>query len=84
MKLAADPRYVGGQLGILAVLHTWTTTLVYHPHVHLLVPAGGVSADGQWIAARKDYLVPVRALSMVFRGIFLQGLRKASPRQGHL
>jgi hypothetical protein len=82
IKLAADPRYVGGQLGILAVLHTWTTTLAYHPHVHLLVPAGGVSADGQWIAARKDYLVPVRALSVVFRGMFLQGLRKALPRQG--
>ena len=80
-KLAADPRYVGGQLGILAVLHTWTTTLTYHPHVHLLVPGGGVSPQGEWISARKDYLVPVRALSGVFRGMFLQGLQKVLPRQ---
>jgi hypothetical protein len=81
MKLAADPRYVGGRLGILAVLHTSTTTLTYHPHVHLLVPAGGVSPDGRWVAARKDYLVPVKALSKVFRGMFLKMLRKALPRQ---
>jgi hypothetical protein len=81
MKLAADPRYVGGQLGILAVLHTWTRTLAYHPHVHLLVPAGGVSQDGRWLSARKDYLVPVKALSLVFRGMFLEMLQKALPRQ---
>ena len=81
MKLAADPRYVGGRLGILAVLHTWTTMLGYHPHVHLLVPAGGVTENGRWVAARKDYLVPVQALSKVFRGMFIQMLRKALPRQ---
>ncbi len=81
MKLAADPRYVGGRLGILAVLHTWSTTLSYHPHVHCLVPAGGVTEDGRWVAARKSYLVPVDALALVFRGIFLGLLRKAFPRQ---
>jgi len=81
MKLADDPRYVGGRLGILAVLHTWTTTLTYHPHVHCLVPAGGVSGDGRWVAARKRYLVPVKALAVVFRGMFLGMLRKALPRQ---
>jgi hypothetical protein len=81
MKLAADPRYVGGRLGILAVLHTWTATLTYHPHVHLLVPAGGVTDDGTWQAARKDYLVPVKALAMIFRGMFLQMLCKALPQQ---
>jgi hypothetical protein len=81
MKLADDPRYVGGRLGILAVLHTWTTTLTYHPHVHCLVPAGGVSEDGRWVAARKGYLVPVKALAVVFRGMFLGMLRKALPRQ---
>ncbi len=69
MKLASDPRYVGGRLGIRAVLHTWTATLTYHPHVHLLVPAGGVTEDGRWEAARKDYLVPDQALSKVFRGM---------------
>jgi hypothetical protein len=81
MKLAADPRYVGGRIGILAVLHTWTTTMDYHPHVHLLVPAGGVSKDGYWVAARKDYLVPVVALARIFRGMFLAELRKRLPDQ---
>ena len=81
MKLAADPHYVGGRLGILAVLHTWTATLTYHPHAHLLVPAGGVSQDERWVAARKDYLVPVKALSKVFRGMFLEMLHKALPQQ---
>ena len=81
MKLAADPRYVGGRIGILAVLHTWTGTLTHHPHVHLLVPAGGVSEDGEWVAARKDYLVPVKALSLIFRGMFIEMLRKALPQQ---
>ncbi len=81
MKLAADPRYVGGRIGILAVLHTWTGTLSHHPHVHLLVPAGGVTKEGEWAAARKDYLVPVKALSVIFRGMFLQMLRKALPQQ---
>ena len=80
MKLAADPRYVGGRIGVLAVLHTWTQTLNYHPHVHLLVPAGGVTQDGAWVAARKDYLVPVKALSLIFRGMFLEMLRKALPQ----
>ena len=69
-KLAADPHYIGGIVGILAVLHTWTRTLLYHPHVHCLVPAGGVSADGEWLPARKNYLVPVRALSKIFRAVF--------------
>ena len=67
-KLAADPRYIGGQLGILAVLHTWTRTLEYHPHVHCLIPGGGMRPDGTWAPARKDFLVPVRALSAIFRG----------------
>lgn len=79
MKLAADPRYVGGRLAILAVLHSWTRTLGFHPHVHLLVPAGGVTEDGCWVRARKDYLVPVKALSMIFRAVFLQMARKALP-----
>ena len=81
LKLAADPRYVGGRLGILAVLHTWTTTLTYHPHVHCLVPGGGVSQDGRWVAARRDYLVPVKALAVIFRGMFLEMLRKVLPHE---
>ena len=54
MKLAADPRYVGGKLAILAVLHTWTRTMGYHPHTHLLVAGGGLSQDGYWVRARRD------------------------------
>lgn len=81
VKLAADARYVGGLVGVLAVLHTWTRMLVYHPHVHCLVPAGGVSADQRWRPARKDYLVPVRALSRIFRGMFREGLANLLPEQ---
>ena len=78
--LAADPHYVGGTLGILAVLHTWTRALVYHPHVHCLVPGGGrAPGDGTWRAARGDFLVPVRALSARFRGRFLARLQAALP-----
>ena len=69
MKLAMDPHYVGGLIGVLCVLHTWTHTLAYHPHVHCLVPAGAVSPDrSQWQPARTSYLVPVQALSKLFRG----------------
>lgn len=70
-KLAADPKYVGGQIGVLAVLHTWSCTLTYHPHVHCLVPGGGVTAQQDWRPAHKGYLVPVKALSRIFRGLFL-------------
>jgi hypothetical protein len=77
--LARDPHYVGGTLGILAVLHTWTRALVYHPHVHCLVPGGTVAADGTWAPARGNFLVPVRALSVLFRQCFLTRLRTLLP-----
>jgi hypothetical protein len=80
IKLAADPHYVGGLIGILAVLHTWTRTLVYHPHVHCLVPGGGVSQQNEWRPARKKYLVPVEALSPIFRGMFRDGLAEVLPQ----
>jgi len=79
IKLAADPRYVGGKLAILAVLHTWTRTIGYHPHTHLLVAGGGLTQDGYWVKARRDYLVPVTALSMIFRAVFLKMARQALP-----
>jgi len=79
IKLAADPHYVGGLIGVLAVLHTWSRTLTYHPHVHCLVPGGGLSDDGQWRPAREGYLMPAPALSPLFRGIFLDLVRKALP-----
>jgi hypothetical protein len=78
-RLAADPRYVGAQVGCLAVLHTWTRAMLYHPHVHLLVTAGGLSPDGtQWIAPKNPaFLVPVQALSVIFRAKVGAGLRRA-------
>ena len=79
MELAADRHYVGGQIGMLAVLHTWGGAMVYHPHVHCLIPAGGLTADGEWLSARKRYLVPVQALSRIFRGKFMAQARKAHP-----
>jgi hypothetical protein len=79
LKLAADPKYLGGLAGAMAVLHTWTQTLDYHPHVHLLVPAGAVR-DGHWLEPRSSsFLVPVKALSKVFRGTFLEQLARALP-----
>lgn len=76
-RLALDPRHLGARIGVLAVLHTWTRTLVYHPHVHCLVPAGGLAPDGdRWIDANPRFLVPVRALSMLFRARFQTLLRR--------
>jgi hypothetical protein len=80
LKLTADPHYVGGRVGVMAVLHTWGSTLTYHPHVHCLVTGGGVSPDGQqWLPARPDYLVPVQALSKLFRGLVLDRIGRQFP-----
>jgi hypothetical protein len=78
-RLAADPRYVGARLGCLAVLHTWTRAMLYHPHVHFLVTAGGLAADGtRWIGPKNPaFLVPVQALSVIFRAKVCAGLRRA-------
>lgn len=76
-ELAADPRFVGGQIGCVGVLQTWTRDLYYHPHVHYLVPGGGLSADGQrWLRARNAFLVHVKPLSRLFRAKFRAALRK--------
>jgi hypothetical protein len=76
-KLCADPRHLGAQPGILGVLHTWQRDMGYHPHVHFLVPAGGVNLDGRWVSTRyPDYLVPVKALSPIFRAKFRDALRE--------
>ena len=80
VELARDKRYVGGTVGVLAVLHTWTGQLVYHPHVHCLVTGGGVSADGQsWCPSRPDYLVPTKALAKLVRGKLKAALAKRRP-----
>jgi len=77
-KLAKDPRLIGAQIGLVAVLHTWTRNLIYHPHVHYLAPAGGLSSDGQtWLKARHNFL-PVKALSPLFRALFRRALQKTN------
>lgn len=76
-KLAQDPRYIGGQIGLVGVLHTWTRNLIFHPHVHYLTPGGGLHADGKtWLPVRQGFFLPVRALSKLFRAVFRRGLQK--------
>ena len=79
MELARDQRYVGGRIGLLGVLHTWSRALIYHPHIHWLVPAGGIDDAGRWVDARKGYLVPTAALSTLFRARFLTMARRRLP-----
>jgi hypothetical protein len=77
LEVAADPKHLGAHLGILAVLHTWSQTLVLHPHLHCVVPAGGPSLDSKhWVIGSEKFLLPVRVLAPVFRGKFLAGLKK--------
>ena len=76
-QLAWDPRFVGGQIGLVGVLHTWARDLSYHPHVHYLVPAGGLADDDQtWRSIPPDFLVPVKTLSSLFRAKFRDALHK--------
>jgi ribosomal protein L37AE/L43A len=78
IELAADPKHLGAEIGVLAVLHTWGPDLELHPHVHCVVPGGGPSPDGtRWVGSRPGFFLPVRVLSRVFRGKFLAGLRAA-------
>jgi hypothetical protein len=78
LQLAQDPRFVGARLGMVGVLHTWTRQLLYHPHVHYLVTGGGLTDDGRWRSSRKDFLVPVKALSVIFRAKFREQLKKTA------
>jgi hypothetical protein len=78
MKCAADPKLMGVQAGAVCVLHTWGQTLVYHPHIHMIVPAGGLSEDQmEWIPSHKKFFLPVKILSNVFRGLLCQILEQA-------
>ncbi len=77
-KIAADPKHLGAEIGFLAVLHTWGQNLQHHPHVHFLVPGGGIAPDGKsWIPCRPGFFLPVPVLSRMFRGLFLHYLKKA-------
>lgn len=83
-KLARAREFVGGQLGFFGVLHTWTRDLRYHPHIHSIVAGGGLSVDGgQWLPAREDFLVPVKALSKIFRAKCRDALQK-TPLYAHV
>ena len=76
-ELARDPRFIGGQLGLIGILQTWARNLTYHPHIHYLVPGGGWDPTTQaWRTARPDFLLPVKALSVLFRAKFRDGLRQ--------
>ena len=75
--LLAAPKYLGAQPGMIAALHTWSQTLVLHPHVHCLVTGGGLTPTGQWVAVRNGFLLPARVVMAVFRGKMLAALRQA-------
>jgi len=75
LTIAADPRHLGARIGITAVLHSWGSAMTHHPHVHMIVPGGGIAPDGtRWISSRPAFLLPVRVLGMLFRRLFLEGL----------
>src|ERR1022692_4427869 len=76
--IAADPQHLGAEIGFFAVLHTWGQNLQVHPHLHCVVPGGGLSPDGQsWVSCRPDFFLPVRVLGRLFRRLFLESLQKA-------
>jgi hypothetical protein len=76
--IAADPKHLGAAIGFIAVLHTWGQNLDHHPHIHCIVPGGGISPDGKhWVACRPGFFLPVRVLSRLFRRLFLEGLAAA-------
>ena len=84
LKIAGDPKHLGAVIGFLAVLHTWGQTLQHHPHLHCVVPGGGLSPDhSRWISCRKGFFLPVKVLSRLFRGKFVAYL-KAANQQGRL
>jgi len=75
LTIAADPRHLGARIAITAVLHTWGSTMTHHPHVHMIVPGGGISLDrSRWIAKRPDFFLPVRVLSKLFRRLMIEKL----------
>jgi hypothetical protein len=77
IRIASDPKHLGARVGITSVLHTWGSAMTHHPHVHMIVPGGGLSADGaKWIACRKNFFLSVRVLSSLYRRFILEGLVK--------
>jgi hypothetical protein len=82
LKIAADPRHLGAEIGFISVLHTWGQKLSHHPHLHCIVIGGGLSRDGsQFVASGSEFFLPVRVLSRLFRRLFLEGMKKAYGEQ---
>ena len=78
ITIAADPKHLGARIGITSVLHTWGSAMTHHPHVHMIVPGGGISPDGEhWVSCRPGFFLPVRVLSRLFRRLFLEKLAAA-------
>jgi len=78
IELGKDSKHLGAEIGFMVLLHTWSQTLIDHPHLHCLVPGGGLSLDGKrWVSSREDFFIPFKVLSSLFRGKFLDGLKKA-------
>ena len=78
LRIAADPKHLGARIGLTAVLHSWGSAMTHHPHIHMIVPGGGISPDGErWVACRPGFFLPVRVLSRLFRRLFLEKLSAA-------
>ncbi len=78
LTIAADPKHLGARIGITAVLHTWGSAMTHHPHVHMIVPGGGLAMDGsRWVSCKRNFLLPVRVLSKLFRRLMLEQLAAA-------
>jgi hypothetical protein len=76
--IAADPKHLGAEIGFFAVLHTWGSALLHHPHLHCVVPGGGISPDGtRWVPCKPGFFLHVRVLSLLFRRLFLEQLQNA-------
>jgi hypothetical protein len=79
-SIAADPKHLGAEVGMVAVLHTWGQTITHHPHLHCVVPGGGLSPEGEWVSCRRGFFLPVRVLSRRFRTVMLDELERAAER----
>ncbi len=78
LTIAADPKHLGAKVGFTSVLHSWGSAMTHHPHIHMIVPGGGIAMDGStWVSCRPNFFLSVRVLSRLFRGLILQGLKKA-------
>src|SRR6516162_2287785 len=82
LEIAADPRHLGAEIGVISILHTWGQNLLLHPHIHCAIPAGGLSPDHtRWVHPRYSFFLPVKVLSRVFRGKFIAGLKRLYQRK---